>query len=374
MQHYDAVIVGGGPAGATCAAALRRRGLDVVVLDKATFPRTKLCAGWITPELFQTLEVDPAEYGRGRVWQPMTGFRVGRIGGPHVVVSYGRPVSYGIRRSELDDFLLRRAGARLRLGEAVEAVQRRGGGWLINGEIEAPVLVAAGGHFCPVARLLGMAAPTREPLVAAEEFEIELSPAQQARQPVDPQVPEIYFCDDLLGYGWCLRKGPLLNVGLGREDGGALPEHVRGFCDFLKRQGRLVEGPAKFAGHAYQLYDHSTRPLLADGVLWIGDAAGLAATQSGEGIRPAIESGLLAARAICATGGDYGQERLASYARAVEARFGRRQSRPVTAVTPGAWRRLLGRKLLAQRWFVRRLVLDRWFLRAGQGPLGKDEG
>ena len=130
MQHCDALIVGGGPAGATCAAALRRRGLDVVVLDKATFPRAKLCAGWITPELFQTLAVDPAEYGRGRVLQAMTAFRVGRIGGPHVVVSYDRPVSFGIRRSELDDFLLRRAGAQVALGEAVQAIERRAAaGW-----------------------------------------------------------------------------------------------------------------------------------------------------------------------------------------------------------------------------------------------------
>ena len=374
MLHHDAIIVGGGPAGATCAAALRRRGRDVLVLDKATFPRAKLCAGWITPELFRTLEVDPDEYGRGRVLQAMSGFRVGRIGGPHVVVLYDRPVSFGICRSELDDFLLRRAGVQLRLGEAVQAIERQGGGWLVNGQFEAPVLVAAGGHFCPVARLLGRAAPKREPVVAAEEFEIELSPAQQAASPIDPQVPEIYFCDDLAGYGWCLRKGPLLNVGLGREDSRALPEHVRRFCDFLRRQGRLIEEPAKFAGHAYQLYDHSTRPLVADGVVWIGDAAGLAATPSGEGILPAIESGLLAARAICAAGGDYCRERLASYAQAIEARFGRRRLSPVTAVAPGAWRRLLGRTLLAQRWFVRRVVLDRWFLQAGQGPLELEVG
>ena len=82
-----------------------------MVLDRATFPRPKLCAGWITPAVLQTLRIDPADYGRGRVLQAMTAFRVGRIGGPHVTVSYDRTVSFGIRRSELDDFLLRRAGA-----------------------------------------------------------------------------------------------------------------------------------------------------------------------------------------------------------------------------------------------------------------------
>ena len=118
MLRCDALIVGGGPAGATCAEALHRRGLDVIVLDKATFPRPKLCAGWITPAVFQTLRIDPAEYGRGRVLQAMTGFRVGRIGGPHLAVSFDRVVSYGIRRSELDDFSCA-AAAQLRLGQSV---------------------------------------------------------------------------------------------------------------------------------------------------------------------------------------------------------------------------------------------------------------
>ena len=174
----------------------------------------------------------------------------------------------------------------------------RGRDWLVNGEIQTPILIAAGGHFCPVAGLLGMA-PDDEPIVAAEEFEIELTPREQAASAVDPQVPEIYFCDDLLGYGWCIRKGPLLNVGLGREDRRGLPEQVRRFGEFLRREGRIAADlPDKFQGHAYQLYDHSTRPLAADGVVWLGDAAGLAHTSSGEGIGPAVVSGLLAAEVI----------------------------------------------------------------------------
>ena len=61
MQKADAIVVGGGPAGSTCAWKLREAGLDVLVLDRATFPRTKLCAGWVTPEALQDLELDLAE-------------------------------------------------------------------------------------------------------------------------------------------------------------------------------------------------------------------------------------------------------------------------------------------------------------------------
>jgi flavin-dependent dehydrogenase len=364
MESCDALIVGGGPAGSTCAGRLRRGGFDVVVLDKATFPRQKVCAGWITPRVLQSLELDPVEYGKGRVLQAMTAFRVGCGQRRATTVSYGRPVSFGVCRREFDDFLLRRSGARLRTGEPLRSIERAGADWLVNGEFHAPILVAAGGHFCPVARLLGMAAH-QEPIVAAEEFEIELTPREQAASAIDPQVPEIYFCDDLLGYGWCIRKGPLLNVGLGREDRRGLPERVRRFGEFLRREGRIAADlPDKFQGHAYQLYDHSTRPLWSDGVVWLGDAAGLAHTRSGEGIGPAVVSGLLAAAVILHCRGDYRAMRLAEYGRRIEARFGRRRVGRAIVAPPSAFRRMLAQRLLASRWFVRRVVLDRWFLRA----------
>ncbi len=63
MRTADAIVVGGGPAGSTCAWKLREAGLEVLVLDKAAFPRTKLCAGWVTPEALRDLELDPRDYG-----------------------------------------------------------------------------------------------------------------------------------------------------------------------------------------------------------------------------------------------------------------------------------------------------------------------
>src|SRR5690606_2354850 len=94
----DVLIVGGGPAGSSCARALVRAGLDVLVLDKSEFPRDKVCAGWITPQVVQELGVDLEDYRRERVLQPITSFITGlgeRVAQP---VSYDRVVSYGIRR------------------------------------------------------------------------------------------------------------------------------------------------------------------------------------------------------------------------------------------------------------------------------------
>ena len=62
MQTVDVLIVGGGPAGSSAAWQLVRRGASVLVLDKEAFPRLKLCAGWITPEVVRDLEMDIKDY------------------------------------------------------------------------------------------------------------------------------------------------------------------------------------------------------------------------------------------------------------------------------------------------------------------------
>ena len=75
MIEADVLVVGGGPAGSSLARALRRAGLDVTVMDRSTFPRDKVCAGWITPAVVQALDLDLEDYGRGRVLQPIQGFQ-----------------------------------------------------------------------------------------------------------------------------------------------------------------------------------------------------------------------------------------------------------------------------------------------------------
>ena len=233
MDFYDVLIVGGGPAGSSCAWGLRNSGLDVAILDKQIFPRHKVCGGWITPAVLAELEIDAAEYRRGRVLQPITSFRTGSIGGPTIETFYDQPVSYGIRRCEFDDYLLRRSGARLLLGAPLTTLERRGERWIVNGELEAQMVVGAGGHFCPVARLTG-AKKTQERAVVAQEAEFEMDAEQLAGCRVRPETPELYFCPDMKGYGWCFRKGNFLNVGLGRMDQHRLGEHVSGFVRFLK--------------------------------------------------------------------------------------------------------------------------------------------
>src|SRR5262249_4930203 len=155
----------------------------------------------------------------------------------------------------------------------------------------------------------------------------------------------LYFCNDLLGYAWCFRKGNFLNIGLGREGETRLSSHVAAFCEWLQKEGRIPGGTqTRFHGHAYRLYRGRPRRAPAAGGLCIGDSAGLAYPQSGEGIRPAIESGLMAARVIVDAAGDYRRAVFANLDRRLAARFGKLQSKSSSGgLIPAVWRQSIAR-------------------------------
>jgi geranylgeranyl reductase family protein len=369
VDTCDVVIVGGGPAGSSSAWALRNSGLDVLIVDRATFPRNKLCGGWITPLVLDELEFTPEDYAVGRTLQPITGFRLSTIGGPQVEVRSEQVVSYGIRRCEFDQFLLRRSGAHLREGVALTSIERVNDGWLIDGDIRARMLIGAGGHFCPVGRYLGNKGSPAP--VLAQEIEFEMDAPQAAKSRIVGEVPELFFCRDMLGYGWVFRKDNYLNVGLGRTDSHEISRHVRDFVGYLA-QTRAVETPnSGIAGHAYGLFGRSHRKILDDGVLLIGDAAGLAYPESGEGIRPAIESGLIAAHAILCAEGDYSAKQLSLYRELLNARLHRERTRmeTISQLMPHTLKEFAGRWLLRNQSFCRNVVMDQWFLRVAEQRL-----
>jgi flavin-dependent dehydrogenase len=154
-----------------------------------------------------------------------------------------------------------------------------------------------------------------------------------------------------------------LNIGFGRLDHHSLPKATEHFVAFLRTRG-TVTGTAtwRWQGHAYLVSGTPHRRVTDTGIILIGDAAGLAYPQSGEGIRPAIESGLLAASTIIAAKGHYPREQLEPYERQLDHRFGIRRGRLFSSATiPGVAMSLLPR-LLRTKWFTRHVVLDRWFL------------
>ena len=134
VEEFDVIVVGGGPAGSVCARTLVDSGRRVALLDRQSFPRVKLCAGWVSAPIWDVIEVRPDAYPRG-LW-PWGRCHVHYDGADQTVVASG----HFIRRYEFDEFLLRRSGATV-----VEIV-----GWS-NGAIGtmSPVTTTGLLHFLP---------------------------------------------------------------------------------------------------------------------------------------------------------------------------------------------------------------------------------
>jgi flavin-dependent dehydrogenase len=299
VHRADVLIVGGGPAGAACAWSLRRRGLDALILDRATFPRLKLCAGWITPEVLDDLEVELGDY-------------------PHALTTVRRLVvsvrglrlrlpthQLAIRRIEFDDWLLQRSGARV-VRHHVREITQQNGGYVVDGEFFGRYLVGAGGTHCPVARTFfaDVNPRTREALIVTQEEEFAYPHALDG----PGNACHLWFLTHgLPGYAWYVPKAEgIVNVGVGgkaetlKRRGQTIKDHWAHLVVALDELG-LVQG-YDFApkGHAYYVRQN-TPQLRAGNAFVVGDAAGLATSDMGEGIAPAVRSGLLVAEAI-ATG------------------------------------------------------------------------
>jgi len=201
-----------------------------------------------------------------------------------------------------------------------------------------------------VAKILGEGSE-REEVVAAQESETRLSPEWGERLCGFMRAPELYVEADLRGYGWYFPKQDFVNIGIGRTGGsdGSLPRRREALIQSLRASGRLpADMPIEpFKGHAYVVRRRAPRRLAGPRFMLVGDAAGLARDLSGEGIGPAIRSGLLAASAAEAF--VRRSLPLEGYVREIEMLYGRGE--------PGWLERQLDRLPAAVARLVVRLVL-----------------
>jgi flavin-dependent dehydrogenase len=328
MIAAEVIVVGGGPAGSTCARELKRCGIDTLILDKSDFPRDKLCAGWITPRVVEMLEL--AEYPHSLTYFDRLRFHF-----------FGRPVSvrtrqYAVRRAELDHWLLHRAGVPV-VRHTVRRIERSRGGYVIDNSFRCTYLVGAGGTYCPVKRAFfgDSFARTRESMIVTLEEEF----AYDYR---DGGCNLWFFERKLSGYAWYVPKaGGFLNIGIGgklavlKSRKTSILQHWNFFTGKLQRLGLVRNHSFHPRGYVYTLRWKRRRVRL-DNVFLVGDAAGLATRDMGEGIAPAVESGLRAAAAI-ARGRAYSIDSIPSYSlpAILAPRLYRRRGRSFPKGAPG---------------------------------------
>jgi len=292
METADVIIVGGGPAGSACAAQLQRAGVDCMILDKATFPRNKPCAGWITPDVFDLLEIAPSEYPHS-----LTHFDQFQIAIKGIRLRL-RVNQYAIRRIEFDDWLLARSGARV-IQQHVHHIHKKDGFFVIDDLFSCRYLVGAGGTHCPVQRsLFDTVLPRQErDLIVAMEDEVQANAH-------DSNCRLWFFREGLPGYAWYVPKqGGYVNIGVGgshtrlQEKGVTIRHYWQRLLVWLNTEGLLPDLELRPMGWNYYLQGDRVS-LRAGNALLAGDAAGLATRDMGEGIRAAVQSGISVGKTI----------------------------------------------------------------------------
>ncbi len=311
--EVDVLVVGAGPAGAAAGLAARRRGLDTLVVDKATFPRDKTCGDGLTTAALRMLE------HLGVDLRALPGYMA--VHETVLVGPNGRRVSLPLAadgdyaavvpRMELDAAIVetaRSTGVEVRDGAAVTGIEVNGDSvvaTMAGGEdVHARFLVAADGHYSFVRRCLRQATPPE--LGTWHAF-------RQYFRGVDDRRLWVLFEPDLLpGYAWVfpLPEGRA-NVGFGvlRHPGMTGKELNARWREVLARPSvRTVLGPdaePEATHRAWPIPASFDYDALADGpVLYVGDAANVVDPLTGEGIAQAIETATLAVDAIADGGAD----------------------------------------------------------------------
>lgn len=293
-RAYDAVIVGGGPAGSAAAYTLASRGHHVCVIDKSQFPRDKLCGGLVTlrsKKLFEQIfergwDDDLFVMREGVTFYDHT-TRIGEI--DHYTKLYLT------MRLDFDAHLLghaRAAGAQTILGIRIDDIDiAKSQIVLPNGErVAYRYLIGCDGVNSSVARALYGRAFDPDYIAFALECEVP-----RERVSGDATLPEVYFGAARWGYGWVFPKKKTLTVGIGGFH--KYNPDMKGDLERLMK-GRGIDATGiKIKGH-FLPFGTFRRPAGRGNVLLCGDAAGLVDSISGEGIAYAMQSGHAAAEAV----------------------------------------------------------------------------
>ncbi|MDX2230902.1 MAG: geranylgeranyl reductase family protein [Leptolyngbyaceae cyanobacterium bins.349] len=286
---FDCIVVGAGPAGASAAYHLAKRGRSVLLLEKCTLPRYKPCAGGVSPAIAQWFDFD---------FSPAIAHKVDSI---LYTWKLEDPVNanlgnlepmWMVQRDVFDHFLVQQAqkqGAELRDNTAVTGIEFKGDRWQVNtanGPFEGHYLIAADGAAGPMSKWLGFKEPKRR---LGAILEASTSGVQQGDARFE-------FGMVKNGYVSMFPKGEGCSIAAATFRGGDPSDLTTTVADYAAQIG-LNGGSSQSYTHPICLWDgnqklHTQQALLA------GEAASVVDPLIAEGVRPSIFTGVKAAEAI----------------------------------------------------------------------------
>jgi geranylgeranyl reductase family protein len=313
VQRFDAIVVGGGPAGSATAIRLADAGASVLLVDRATFPRDKPCGGGLTTRAFKQCPVDPTPVVEEEVDLVELRFRYR----DEVVRQASQPVIRMTQRRRLDAFLVDAArGSGVDVREGVRSTLDPETRTLtIGGErFQSRVVVGADGANGTTAKTLGLG----DGIVHGVAYEGNVPYGVVTRERYARRAV-IELADIPGGYGWVFAKGDHVNVGVGawQSEGPHIREHLTRVCE---AHGIDEDALEHLRGHRLPLRRPGTR-IASEDALLVGDAAGLIDPVSGDGMYECFVSARLAAAAILDVL-DGRSTSLAGYGTAVDAALG----------------------------------------------------
>ena len=290
---FDCIIVGAGPAGGSAAYHLAKKGHSVLVLEKFSFPRTKSCGGGVSPAIAPWFDFDFSTVVQNHVSQVKYTFK---MSDPAEVELKNVTPMWMVQRDQFDNFLMEQAigqGVEFKADTELTGVSLQGDTWQVeanNGAFESKYLIAADGADSTVAKLLSF---TDTQKIAAASLQVPGSVSDRRKM-----TAFFDFGSLKNGFMWCFPKAD------GYSLSAAYVRNPQGKPDELKKQLTkyaelfdLDASQGEYREHSLNLWQKD-RPLHSDRVLLVGEAAGMVDPLIGEGIRPAMFTGVQAAAAV----------------------------------------------------------------------------
>jgi geranylgeranyl reductase family protein len=311
---FDCIIVGAGPAGASAAYHLAKKGHSVLVLEKAALPRYKPCGGGVSPMIGKWFDFD---FSPAISTKSSTIRYTWKMEDPVQVELQTKEPIWMVRRDIFDHFLVQQAqkqGAELRDNTEVTGIEFVNDCWNVkttNGTFSGKYLIAADGAKGMMAKWLGFKDRKRR-LAGALEVE---TPAPEG------QKPEVHFEFGMIknGYIWNFPKADGYSIGVGTFIGGE-PQDFKGILTEYGKSFGVDINASKQYGHALCLWDGDQK-LHTQNALLAGEAACVVDPFTAEGIRPSIFTGIKAAEAInAALGGNLNA--LETYTKTISEQWG----------------------------------------------------